>query len=77
MKLSYDYTYLINRLKGEIELHGLKLTDEVAVERGDQLKGFDYRPIVGWYFKGDYPDGLPLMIIGNLLIEMEKMNAII
>ncbi len=81
MKLSYDYSQKIHQLKNEIALHGLKLTDEIAIERGNKVDvpDVDYRPILRWHFSGQYPPDkdLELTNIGNLLIEMEEMNSII
>ncbi len=74
-KLSYDYTALISQLKSEISA-GLKLTDTVAIERGDQIAGYNYRPIVGWHITKGEPSGLQMTNVGNLLIEMEEMNSL-
>ena len=48
MKLSYDYTELIQEIKQEINEGILTLNDKIQILRGPSQN--DYKPIIDWYY---------------------------
>lgn len=68
MKISYDYSELINELKEEVEFGELNYSDFIWIIREDEPIHEDYRPINDWYFLDDLKD--------NSFEEVDKLKAI-
>lgn len=50
MKISYDYSELLQEIKEEVEDGIILVTDSIQVLRGKKLPGTDYSPIIDWYY---------------------------
>lgn len=46
MKISYDYSELLQEIKEEVEDGIILVTDSIQVLRGEKLPGTDYSPIM-------------------------------